>query len=97
MLPCPPHCATSRPPGRRTEARCRNSASWSGDPVEGRRGQDRVDARVAQRQRRGQVRDHVAHPVAEPGEPLAGRLDHRGRAVERDDAAARQALDAGAR
>ncbi len=30
MLPTPPHCATSQPPGRRTAARFANSASWSG-------------------------------------------------------------------
>ena len=30
MLPAPPHWATSRPPGRVTAARLRNSASWSG-------------------------------------------------------------------
>ena len=30
MLPPPPHWATSRPPGRTTAARLRNSASWSG-------------------------------------------------------------------
>ena len=29
MLPAPPHCAASWPPGLSTRARCRKSASWS--------------------------------------------------------------------
>ena len=93
MLPAPPHCATSRPPGPQDRGQVPEQRLVVRHPVERRRRQDRVDARVADRQRRSQVRDHVAHAVAEPGEPLAGRLDHRGRPVERHDPAARQALD----
>ena len=85
MFPSPPHWATSRPPGRRTRARCRNRRSWSGHPVERRRRQDRVDARLGQRERRHQVGDHEVDLRRERTEALAGRLDHRRRPVERDD------------
>ena len=91
MLPTPPHCATSRPPGRRTAARFAEQRVVVGDPVERRGRQDRVD-RPVDRQRRAEVGDDVLDPVAEAGEPLARGLDHRRRPVERDDPAARQAL-----
>ena len=62
-----------------------------GHPVERRGRQDRIHLAL-DRQRRAEVGDDVFDPVAEPREPLAARLDHRRRAVERDDAAIRQAL-----
>ena len=52
MLPAPPHCAASCPPGRRTDARFANSDVVIDDPVERRRRQDRVD----RRRRRGSAR-----------------------------------------
>ena len=58
-----------------------------GHPVEGRGRQDGVD-RLGHRQRPAQVGDDVLDPVAEAGQPLARRVDHRRRAVEGHDRAA---------
>ena len=91
MLPAPPHCATSRPPGRQDGGEVREQRVVVGDPVEGRGRQDRVD-RPVDRQRAAEVGDDVLDPVAERREPVARGLDHRRRPVERDDATARQAL-----
>ena len=57
MLPCPPHCATSRPPGRRTEARCRNSASWSA--TQWKVAVDRIASTLASPSGRGAARSAV--------------------------------------
>ena len=43
MFPSPPHCATSRPPGRSARAQAREESLVVGYPVEGRRREDRVD------------------------------------------------------
>ena len=67
-----------------TAARFANSASWSGTQWNVAVDSDRVD-RPVDRQRPAQVGDDVLDPVAEAGEPLARGLDHRRRAVERDD------------
>ena len=56
-----------------------------GHPVEGRGRQDRVDR--FDRERLAQVGDHVFDPVAEAGQALPGRLDHRRRSIEGDDPA----------
>ena len=66
------------------------------DPVEGRGGQDRVH-RLVERERTPEVRHDVLDPVAERRQPLAGRVDHRRRTVERDDVPAGQARRPGAR
>ena len=84
MLPAPPHWATSRPPGRRTAARFRNRASWSG--TQWNVAVDRMaSASAPPGSRNGlpEVGDEVGDPLAEPVEPATGLLDHRGRAVER--------------
>ena len=64
-----------------------------GHPVERRRRQDRVDAGIGQRQRRHQVRHHELDLCRVARQALAGGLDHRGRAVERDDPARGEPLD----
>ncbi len=46
MLPSPPHCATSRPPGRKRRVQAREQPLVVGDPVEGGRREDRVDGLV---------------------------------------------------
>ncbi len=76
MLPTPPHCATSQPPGRMTAARFRNSASWSG--TQWKVAVERTASTVAvDRQGQTQVGDDVLDAIAEPGQALARGLDHR--------------------
>ena len=89
MLPTPPHCATSRPPGRSDGGEVPEQRVVVGHPVEGRGRQDRVDR--FDRERLAEIGDDVRDPVAEASEALARCLDHRRRSVEGDHPAARQA------
>ncbi len=88
MLPSPPHCATSLPPSRSAARRRSEQTVVIGDPVEGRRREDRVE-RLLELEL-----EQVAHvqlgPVAETS---SRRFDHRGRLVHTDHATARKALE----
>jgi hypothetical protein len=55
-----------------------------GDPMEGGRREDRIDVAV-DAERLSEVGDDILDPAAEGGKPLACRLDHRRRPVQRDD------------
>ena len=74
VLPTPPYCATSR---RRAGSRQRDDGTGRvvADPVEGRGREDRVDGFI-DRERAPQVRLEL-DPIAEPGEPSAGLVEHR--------------------
>ena len=72
MLPLPPHCATSRPPGFRTRASAPNSASWSGIQWKRRVREDRVD-----RLRQLQLDQVLTRERRSIAERLPGMLDHR--------------------
>ena len=91
MLPKPPHWATSRAAGSHDRGEVREQRIVIGHPVERRGREDRVDLTV-DRERRAEVRDDVLDPVAEAGEAPARRLDHRRRAIERDDPTTRQSI-----
>ena len=91
MLPTPPHCATSQPAGPEHGRQVREQRVVVGDPVERGGRQDGVD-RLGQRQRLTEVGDDVLDPIAERRQPVARRLDHRRRGVERDHPPAREAF-----
>ena len=94
MLPVPPHWATSRPPGRMHGGEVPEERVVIGDPVEGGGREDRVH-RSLDRERAPQVRPDEVDPVAEPGQPAAGLVEHRRRGVEGDHVAAGQSLGQG--
>ena len=88
MLPTPPHWATSRPPGpqrpppgSRTARRGRGPSGRSRSTGSRRRAAARAAAGARGRRRRTSTRSPKRR------QPLARGLDHRRRAVERDDAA----------
>ena len=56
MLPCPPHCATSRPPCAQVRAQAREERVVVGDPVEGRGREDGVGLHAEVEGRRGRRR-----------------------------------------
>ena len=88
MLPSPPHCATSCPPGRSAACRRAKQPIVIGDPVEGRGREDRIHGLVQLELE--QVRRRACRRRAEP---LAAALHHRRRRVDRDHPPARQAFD----
>jgi hypothetical protein len=59
------------------------------DPVERRRGDDRVDRRL-DRERIAEVGDEVRDAIAEVPQPSAARLDHRRRGIQCDDRPVRE-------
>ena len=59
MLPSPPHCATSRPPGAQRRVQPREQPLVVGDPVERRGREDRVERRSRARARAGRADAHV--------------------------------------
>ena len=83
MLPSPPHCATSLPPGAAPRAGARTAAR-------GRRSSGRSRSRGSRRRAR-RARARAGRPRAgrPPAQPLAGGVDHRGRLVDRDHVPAR--------
>ena len=90
MLPAPPHCATSRPPGRRTRGEVREQRVVVGDPVERRRRQDRVDRRGSIGSGRPRSATDVRHPIPEPA-PAARALPRPSTARRRARPRARRA------
>ena len=86
--PRPPHCATRRPPGTSAANRCSNRRSWSA--IQWNVAVERIASTGGGELELGEVGD--AH-VGARAEPLARLGDHRRRAVDRDDLAAREPLE----